>query len=206
MKLNAKEFYQKSVTFDELLSDQFLTITANTEQLNAAKLKLSSWCETTFRGDWTLFTKRINRDNLDVDFIIKRFANSRIVGDTKLPEWLDDINWIYEKLIQKVKNSDDEWIIKKHINTIPFIQIYLNLINSSYTKLLKRLKIHNKIYISNNARLDLKSNLLKTISDICDECLFHYFKKNLQLNNNTFKNSSSFTIKHIFIRFNIIIF
>ena len=147
MKLNAKEFYQKSVTFDELLSDQFLTITANTEQLNAAKLKLSSWCETTFRGDWTLFTKRINRDNLDVDFIIKRFANSRIVGDTKLPEWLDDINWIYEKLIQKVKNSDDEWIIKKHINTIPFIQIYLNLINSSYTKLLKRLKIHNKIYI-----------------------------------------------------------
>ena len=194
MKLNAKEFYQKSVTFDELLSDQFLTITANTEQLNAAKLKLSSWCETTFRGDWTLFTKRINRDNLDVDFIIKRFANSRIVGDTKLPEWLDDINWIYEKLIQKVKNSDDEWIIKKHINTIPFIQIYLNLINSSYTKLLKRLKIHNKIYISNNARLDLKSNLLKTISDICDECLFHYFKKNLQLNNITLDQSSDSTI------------
>jgi type 2 lantibiotic biosynthesis protein LanM len=82
-----------AATVDELLSDAFEPVPGGKDDAERAAGRLAAWCRAATNGDWSLFERRLQRDDLSVDGVLARFTAVRRKSPTA-PEWLSDAIWI----------------------------------------------------------------------------------------------------------------
>ncbi|HEY2839018.1 MAG TPA: hypothetical protein VGJ26_07715, partial [Pirellulales bacterium] len=52
----------RAATIDELLSDDFEALPGQKGDADLAARRLAEWCRSSASGDWSLFTRRLDRD------------------------------------------------------------------------------------------------------------------------------------------------
>jgi hypothetical protein len=64
----------RAATIDELLSDDFETLAGQKAHCDLAAQRLSAWCQSCASGDWSMFSRRLERDSLSLAHVLGRFA------------------------------------------------------------------------------------------------------------------------------------
>ena len=88
----------RAATIDELLSDAFETLPGQKAHCDLAAHRLSAWCQSCASGDWSMFSRRLERDGLSLAHVLGRFATVRRKASAALPAWIEDAIWIEEAL------------------------------------------------------------------------------------------------------------
>ena len=68
------------ITFDELLSNDFEALAGQSGDADLAARRLAAWCRSCASGDWSLFGRRLQRDQPACAQRIQDFAASRSAG------------------------------------------------------------------------------------------------------------------------------
>lgn len=86
----------------------------------AAEGRLQRWCETTARGDWQLFRRRLSWDGWDEDVVVRALEGARLRDDEPLPDWAD---MLAEVSRSAVHPSSDDGTYLDGANPVPFEEI-----------------------------------------------------------------------------------
>lgn len=168
----------RASTFEEILSDDFQDLPGQKEHSNLAASRLAAWCRSTASGDWSLFGKRLKRDQLDIEAVLRRFSTVKHISH-ETPQWLVDAQWILENL---EKPAPDEALQKwRQISTQrPFQDLFINCIEYAAKETTSQLSIDPANFFSERGFASLQAILLKQISDLCSPVLFSLFIKHLK--------------------------
>ena len=60
----------QTATIDELLSDDFDSLTGQKDDADLAAQRLAAWCQSSASGDWSLFARRLDRDGLSLGEVL----------------------------------------------------------------------------------------------------------------------------------------
>ena len=88
----------RAATIDELLSDDFEAIPGETDHAGSGQRRLAAWCQSAASGDWSLFGRRIERDELDSAGVLARLTAVRRKPTARTPPWGADAAWILPAL------------------------------------------------------------------------------------------------------------
>jgi type 2 lantibiotic biosynthesis protein LanM len=80
----------RAATIDELLSDDFETLSGQKGDAGTAAQRLAAWCSACASGDWSLFNRRLERDGLTIEQVLARFATARRKVSVPPPTWIGD--------------------------------------------------------------------------------------------------------------------
>ena len=75
----------QAATIDELLSDDFESLTGQKGDADLAARRLAAWCQSSASGDWSLFTRRLDRDRLSIGEVLAKFATVRRRASASAP-------------------------------------------------------------------------------------------------------------------------
>ena len=89
----------RAATFEELLSDDFDTLPGREGDTDLAAKRLAGWCKSSASRDWSLFSRRLARDGLTLDYVRARFASARRNAFATDPAWVEDASWIRSVLL-----------------------------------------------------------------------------------------------------------
>ena len=89
-----ERFATRAATIDELLSDAFEVLPGQKADADVAAQRLSAWCRSCASGDWTLFSRRLAKDELTFDQVLPRLSTVRRNPDVPVPLWASDAEWI----------------------------------------------------------------------------------------------------------------
>src|SRR6266446_3762398 len=96
----------RAATIDELLSDDFETLPGRKGDADLAARRLAAWCRSCASGDWSLFSRRLERDHLPIGQVLAKFATVRRSASASTPAWIDDAVWIEAALQSPGKDID----------------------------------------------------------------------------------------------------
>src|SRR5712691_2635391 len=88
----------RAATLDELLSDGFEPLPGQKGDAELASRRLAAWCKSCASGDWSLFNRRLARDQLSIDQVLAQFATVRRRAQAPMPAWASDAAWIESAL------------------------------------------------------------------------------------------------------------
>ena len=117
----------QAATIDELLSDEFEVLPGQKGDADLAARRLAAWCRSSASGDWSLFSRRLDRDRLSIGEVLAKFATVRPAAFTAAPAWIDDAIWIEAALQSPGKERD---AIATHDQTDPcaFEQLFTPMV------------------------------------------------------------------------------
>ncbi len=165
-------------TFDEIFSDQFQSQPGQKEHTDIAAKRLAAWCRASASGDWSLFSKRLKRDQLEIETVLQKFSSVRFAHDAP-PEWVTDAKWILNALESSSQDLLKE-IGSQEIPPIPFEDILHGLVEKSVEQVLLSTQFKVEDYFSQPGWLSLHRTLLKQLSDIAAPVLFSLYIKQLK--------------------------
>ena len=84
----------RAATVDEVLSDEFQPLPGQKGDAELAARRLAAWCQSSASGDWTLFSRRLERDGLAISQVLPRFATIRRTASAASPRWIEDAIWV----------------------------------------------------------------------------------------------------------------
>ena len=84
----------RALTVDELLSDAFRPQPGQKSDADLAGRRLAAWCRASASGDWSLFSRRLQRDGLSIEDVLARFATVRRNPAVPAQGWMDDAGWV----------------------------------------------------------------------------------------------------------------
>jgi len=87
---DADRFHRQAATFDELLSEHFMTRPASSFQRRRAELAILATIREHYAGNTSRFIGRITADGKRLDAIICRLANPAPCPTAPRPEWVVD--------------------------------------------------------------------------------------------------------------------
>lgn len=116
----------RASTFEEILSDGFQDLPGQKEHSNLAASRLAAWCRSTASGDWNLFGKRLKRDQLDIEAVLRRFSTVKHISH-ETPQWLADALWVLENLERPATHETlQKW--RQNNTQRPFQDLFINCI------------------------------------------------------------------------------
>jgi type 2 lantibiotic biosynthesis protein LanM len=169
MELNPEKFYLQACSIDELLSEDFETIAGDKSNSNLAALRLAAWCRQSANGNWELFNKRLERDNLNISQVLGRFASAKLKLNPKIPEWVS--NGI--KLVTHLKTTRIN--LKQDELEFPFFEIFKPIVDLGTSKL--NITDQSRKYLTDEVFLDLQKLLYGQLSDLYTPYLFKDFQE-----------------------------
>ena len=176
-----KQLQVSAATFEEILSDEFQVLPGQKEFSDKSALRLSAWCRATASGDWSLFFKRLKRDNLTAEEVLSRFNTVRPLFKNT-PEWALDSEWILEALENAATLKMEDQHLK--VDAIgPFQDLFLGQIEMASKKVIEKLSFDPREYFSKSGWVSYQSILLKQITDLSAPVLFNIFIKHLKSEN-----------------------
>ena len=98
MTFNFQQLLVNAATIDELLGSSYQRQLGQKDSTDRAALSLAAWCRSASSGDWSLFFKRLSRDNLAIDEVLSRLAEVRHSPASPQPAWFVDAQWVYQAL------------------------------------------------------------------------------------------------------------
>ncbi len=173
-----KQIYLRATTFEEILSGDFQDLPGQKEHSSLAASRLAAWCRATASGDWHLFAKRLKRDNLDIESVLRRFSTVKSVSDS-MPQWIDDAQWIMQNLqTQASEGTVKKW--QKRPNQLPFQDLFLTCVEQAIQEATSGLSSNPSKHFSEDGFLSLQAILLKQITDLSSPVIFSLFIKHIK--------------------------
>jgi type 2 lantibiotic biosynthesis protein LanM len=155
----------RAVTVDELLSDDFETLPGQKGDSDLAARRLTAWCKSAASGQWPLFGRRLQRDELAHDQVLGRFATARRRDSVPPPDWAEDAAWIYTALGGGPGEP----------GRYPFGALFAGLIADAEKRVWATVGERTARRLSSSARDCLRQLLLKNLCDLCAPGLYERF-------------------------------
>jgi type 2 lantibiotic biosynthesis protein LanM len=163
----------RAATIDEVLSDEFEALPGQKMDTGAAAQRLAAWCRSCASGDWRLFSRRLERDNLTIEYVLSKFATIRRRASVPAPSWVDDAIWI-EIALRKADRSDTVTTPPLETNQRPFDDLMLPVVERAYTHLLASVNV-SLDYFSVSAWACLQLFLLDKLCALCAPAIYDRF-------------------------------
>ena len=170
MTFDLQHILINAATIDELLGSNYEPQTGQKESTDRAGLRLAAWCRSASSGNWGLFFKRIDRDNLSIDQVLPRFADVRYSTDARQPEWFIDAKWINQALTCEFRN--DQLFLAVGAAPLPFEKVFYALVACAETRLIQKAGPQSLALFNDSARADLRTGLLKLLTDLYAPLLY----------------------------------
>ena len=169
----------RACTFDELLSAGFRSKLGEKSQADLATKRLAAWCKASTSGDWELFAKRLEKDQIEFKDVLARFANAELVNpEGGLPSWVTDAQWAFDALTQG--GNEASALDISLIKPVAFGDILFPLLHVAYLELEKGITTKALTCFNAQAKADLNFALLKQLSDLISPLLYSLFIKDLK--------------------------
>jgi class II lanthipeptide synthase len=95
----------RAATIDELFSDDFEALSAETDRAGFGQRRLAAWCQSAANGDRSLFARRLERDGLESADVLARLTAARRKPGAPTPLWATDARWILPSLEGPTRKS-----------------------------------------------------------------------------------------------------
>jgi len=169
----------RACTFDEVLSEKFHARLGEKSQADISSARLAAWCKASASGDWDLFSKRLEKDQIEFKDVLARFANVELSQSApNFPLWIDDAQWVFDALTKERSQSVE---LELNANSpVAFQDIFIPLLEFAYLEM--RTLINSKAFecFKSEARAELNYPLLKQLSDLMAPLLYSLFVKDLK--------------------------
>jgi type 2 lantibiotic biosynthesis protein LanM len=162
-----------AVTIDERLSDKFESLPGQKRDTDVASQRLAAWCRSCASGDWSLFGRRLARDRLTFDQVLRRFATARYSPAAVQPAWVDDAIWIEAAL-----RSTGDANVMPHVDDaspVAFEHLLWTLVQRADARLGAAIDPRALARLTEAARGCLVLMLLKELSGLCAPALYELF-------------------------------
>jgi len=183
-------FYERLVirasTIDELLSDHFEVLPGQKGDIDLAVRRLAAWCRSCASGDWSLFGRRLQRDQLTFPDVLSRFASVRRKACAPMPPWIDDAAWILSVLQERKPASAPP---RGQTDPFPFEQLLAPVIERAEAILRSNIDCHAADNLSASAYACLRGALFTELSELAAPPLYELLVK-MRKANATWKSSS----------------
>ena len=170
-----------AATIDELLSDDFASLTGQKSDADLAARRLAAWCQSCASGDWSLFERRLHRDGWSIGQVLTRFATVRRKASAALPVWVSDAIWIEEALGSASPNAKAD-VAHGHLEPCAFEDLFTSLVHEAETLLWSNIAARASERLNEPARACLRRSLLKRLSDLCTPAIYERFDKARRVN------------------------
>ncbi len=185
----------KSTTLSERLSNDFLKNRAGCDQdKKAIQERLDSWCQVVTKGDWEKFRKRLQWDEIELEFVASFLGEGCLQEGQALPDWVQTLKEIVETISSfSVQNKTYNFLQIPTIseNKLPFEDILLPAVLAARNQLMLKLgfsEISSEYLplqlLSRSAYLSLEHELLKQLVDLCGKTLEYEFSHTRHLGQN----------------------
>lgn len=170
--MNWERLLVRAATIDELLSDDFETVPGRKGDTDLAARRLAAWCRASASGDWTLFARRLERDQLPFARVLARLATVGRRAGVATPQWLADAQWIDAALRDPTPAEDTT---QDDSAPLPFEDLYLPLVEQAELRLWSGPGERVAANLSDAARACLRRTLLDRLSELCTPVLYERF-------------------------------
>ena len=163
----------RAATVEDLLSDKFETLRGQKGDSDLAAKRLAAWCRSCADGDWSLFARRLQRDNLSVERVLARFATSRRRHLVPPPAWISDAMWIDSALQQRATRGKRAW--STTAGEHPFEDLFTPLADEADARLWTSVDASASDNFGPAARASLRELLVDRLCRLCAPVLYDLF-------------------------------
>jgi type 2 lantibiotic biosynthesis protein LanM len=161
----------RCATIDELLSDSFERLPGQKADTDLAARRLAAWCRSSASGDWSLFSRRLERDGHTMASVLEGFATVRRKPSASTPAWIDDAIWI-EAALQDAGESPEGASV---FEPVAFEHLLAPLADQAGAKLWAGIDARARGNLTESARGGLRHSFLKELADFCAAALYEQF-------------------------------
>ena len=163
----------RAATIDELLSRDFEPLQGQKADADLAAQRLAAWCRSCASGDWSLFSRRLARDQLSIDHVLARFARVRRDASAPVPQWVKDASWVEAALHSP--SSGALMTALTEAEPCAFEHLLTPLVEQATALLFSSTNARAFDNLAESARTDLYRWLLKELSDLFAPALYDLF-------------------------------
>jgi type 2 lantibiotic biosynthesis protein LanM len=178
MSFDFQQFLIRAASIDELLSGAYQPQIGQKDNTDRAALRLAAWCRSASSGDWSLFFKRLARDNLSVDDVLSRFADIRYLPEAQQFPWFIDAQWIYQALVGRFGRREP--FLVDGVEPRPFEKLFYALVEIAETQCIASTSERARALFNDSAKTDLRCGLLKLLTDLYAPLLYSTFVATLK--------------------------
>lgn len=94
MTLSSSDLHKivaKASTIFERIENGYIPI-EDSESIEIANNRLHKWCQTSSRGDWNRFYRRLEWASIDLNKVLPLLGNVRMPFEKLMPDWVDTLN------------------------------------------------------------------------------------------------------------------
>jgi len=169
----------RAATIDELLSDDFEPVPGQKGDTERSARRLAAWCKACASGDWSLFARRLEKDNLSFPHVLERFASVRRRPSAPRPTWIDDAIWIVAAM-RSPRDGAMSGQTPARTTSCPFEPLFAPVVECADALLSTGLESELRDNLLASARADLRHLLLEQLSGLCAAALYELFIKALK--------------------------
>ena len=173
MTFNFQQLLVNAATIDELLGSSYQRQLGQKDSTDRAALSLAAWCRSASSGDWSLFFKRLSRDNLAIDEVLSRLAEVRHSPASPQPAWFVDAQWVYQALTGEF--GDGQLFLVDGAEPCPFAKIFYALVTLAEAQVVDKTPPQALALFNDSARRGLRIGLLKLLTDLYAPLLYSKF-------------------------------
>ena len=166
----------QAATIDELLSDDFEALPGQKGDADLAARRLAAWCRSSASGDWSLFTRRLDRDRLSIGEVLAKFATVRRRASAPAPAWIDDAIWI-EAALQSPSKDRDAIAAPDQAEPCAFEHLFAPVVEQAEALLWAGIDGRASDNLNDSARACLRHSLLKEVCSLSAPAIYERFVK-----------------------------
>jgi type 2 lantibiotic biosynthesis protein LanM len=164
----------RAATIDELLSDEFEALPGQKDEADLASRRLAAWCRASASGDWSLFTRRLERDGWSITRVLEKFATVRRSARAAPMAWLDDAIWI-EAALQRPAEKAPPISTDEQSEPYAFEDLFTSIAEQAETLLWSGVGARARDSLNQAARACLRRLLLRKLSGLCAAPIYERF-------------------------------
>jgi len=164
----------RAATIDELLSDEFEALPGQKDDADLASRRLAAWCRASASGDWSLFTRRLERDGWSIARVLQKFATVRRNARAAPMAWLDDAIWI-EAALQRPAEKAPPISTDEQGEPYAFEDLFASVAEQAETLLWSGAGAPARDSLNQAARACLRRLLLRELSGLCAAPIYERF-------------------------------
>jgi type 2 lantibiotic biosynthesis protein LanM len=173
-------FYERLIaraaTIDELLSDNFEPLPGQKDDADLAARRLAAWCRACASGDWSLFSRRLERDGLSIAKVLERFATVRRSASASPPKWIEDAIWI-EAALQSPARNAEAIAAPRRTEPCAFEHLIAPVVEQADVRLWSGLDARVFDNLNESSRACLRLSLLKELCSLSTPAIYERFDK-----------------------------